>query len=69
MKNVSLTPPPPPPVGSKSMYIPLALGNAETKRDNDWQLNSNITCENYLQFNQERPTILSLSICYWIVVM
>ena len=64
MKNVSLTPPPPPPVGSKSMYIPLALGNAETKRDNDWQLNSNITCENYLQFNQERSTILSLSICY-----
>ena len=38
MKNVPLPQSPPPlhPVGSKSMYIPLALRKAETKRDNDW---------------------------------
>ena len=33
MKNFPLPYSPPPPVGSKSMYIPLALRKAETTRD------------------------------------
>ena len=69
-------------VGSKLMYIPLALTEAETTRDAflqgffsyyllnyNWKFSSNITCENYLQSNQERCTILCLSIYNWIVVM
>ena len=71
IENIPL-PPPPPPVGGKLMYIPIALTKAETKRDtllgyfflyysliNDWRLNSYIICEHFLQFNQERCTILS----------
>ena len=64
---------PPPSVGGKLIYIPIALTKAETARDtffarfffhdyllnNNWQLNSYIICENFLQFNQERCTIFS----------
>ena len=74
MENIPLPPsPPPPPVGGKLIYIPIALTKAETARDtffarfffhyyllnNNWQLNSYIICENFLQFNQERCTIFS----------
>ena len=72
MENIPL-PPSPPPVGGKLIYIPIALTKAETARDtffarfffhyyllnNNWQLNSYIICENFLQFNQERCTIFS----------
>ena len=72
MENIPL--PPSPLVGGKLMYIPIVLTKAETKRDtffckvfffkyyslnNDWRFNSYIICENFLQFNQERCTILS----------
>ena len=59
-------------MGSKLVFIHLALTKAKTARDtilqgffyyyllsNNRQLNSNATCEKYLQFNQERCSTLS----------